>query len=227
MRRPVRYLIVLSLFLGGLSSRAGVVGSKHDLSTAGDPYSNQVCVFCHTPHSANASAGPLWNRFVDQTKTFQLYGSPTMNTTPGQPANTSSMLCLGCHDGVIGISLVGAYSGSDKHDLVNAPGPGGIPDTSSWPNCESCHPEMYGKPPVKWLGLDLRDEHPVNVTYPTAAQDPQFNLPPDLTNGWTHIRLYAGKIQCASCHNPHDPSNGAFLRMSNIGSQLCVTCHKK
>jgi predicted CXXCH cytochrome family protein len=204
-----------------------VVGSKHDLSTASDPYSNQVCVFCHTPHTANTAAGPLWNRFVDQTKSFQIYGSAMLDTTPEQPANTNSMLCLGCHDGTLAYVVVGAWTGSDKHDLINAPGPGGIPDTSSWPNCERCHAEMYGKPAVQWTGVDLRDDHPINMVYPTAAQDPQFNLPPDLARGWQNAPLFNGRVQCASCHNPHDPTNGAFLRMSNVGSALCVTCHRK
>lgn len=220
--------VILLICLVALGAQAGVVGSKHDLSDASvDPYSNQVCAFCHTPHSANVAAGPLWNRFVDQSKTFQLYSSATMDTAPAQPANTNSMLCLGCHDGTLGSAVVGAYTGSDKHDLVNAPGPGGIPDRSSYPNCERCHPDIYGKPPVQWIGLDLRDDHPINMTYPTAAQDAMFNLPPDLSRGWTNVKLFGGMVQCASCHNPHDPTYGAFLRVSNVGSALCVTCHKK
>ena len=209
------------------SMRAAVQGSKHDLSSTGDPYSTQVCAFCHTPHSANVSAGPLWNRFVDQNKPFQTYMSPTMATVPEPPAQTNSMLCLGCHDGTLGTAVVGNYSGSDKHDLVNAPGPGGIPDTTSWPNCERCHPEMYGQAPVNWIGADLRDDHPINMTYPTAAQNPRFKLPADVIRGWSNVPLYAGRVQCATCHDPHDPSNGAFLRVANVGSALCVTCHLK
>lgn len=37
-----------------------IVGSGHDLST---PQTDEVCVFCHTPHLANPTAqGPLWKR---------------------------------------------------------------------------------------------------------------------------------------------------------------------
>lgn len=221
-------VVLLGLLFVVASTRGGVVGSQHDLSSTDvDPYSGQVCVFCHTPHNANVAAGPLWNRFVDQSKVFQLYGSATMKTTPAQPAGTNSMLCLGCHDGTLGRAVVGMYSGSDKHDLVNAPGPGGIPDMTSYPNCQRCHPDIYGGDPVNWIGTNLSDDHPINMIYPTAAQNPQFNLPPDLAGGWRNLPLYAGRVQCATCHDPHDPSRGSFLRISNAGSALCITCHLK
>jgi len=33
-------------------------------------------------------------------------------------------------------------------------------------------------------------------------------------------------VECSSCHNPHS-SNPLFLRVSNQGSRLCLTCHNK
>ncbi len=229
-------MTVRSVFLGTLLAllalplaAAPVRGSKHDLSSPWD-YSDQVCAFCHTPHSSNRLGtikAPLWNRFVDQTKVYVPYASSTLNTAPGDVTQSVSLLCLGCHDGTLGTAIVGAYSGSDKHDLVNAPGPGGIPDTTSWPNCERCHPEYYGEPAVQWIGTDLRKSHPIAMTYPTAAQDPKFNLPPDLTTGWTDVKLWSGKVECPTCHEPHDPSHVPFLRKSNVASALCLTCHRK
>ncbi len=49
------------------------------------------------------------------------------------------------------------------------------------------------------------------------------------------VRVYDGKVECASCHDPHGvPSGGAgstfkptFLRVANTGSALCLTCHTK
>ena len=38
---------------------------------------------------------------------------------------------------------------------------------------------------------------------------------------------YQPSVECASCHNVHDPSNGTFLRMSNASSALCLACHNK
>lgn len=206
-----------------------VVGSRHDLST---PYTPQVCEFCHTPHNANTNlAGmPLWNR-AETTQTFQLYGSPTMDTTVSQP-RVPSRLCLSCHDGVNAYTMVDGYSVSTKHDLV-MPLVGGKPDMTSYPNCERCHTDIYGGGRrTLVLGTDLRNDHPMSMPYPTAAQDPDFNRPPDAAGGWggkspNDVKLYGGFVECGSCHNVHDPSLVPFLRKANSGSLLCLTCHKK
>ncbi len=207
---------------------ASVVGSKHDISSPGMGYSDQVCAFCHTPHWANRTLdAPLWNRFLDRSKVFTVYQSATMDTVPGSPTNTNSMLCLGCHDGTIGYAVVNGVTGSDKHDLVNAPGPGGIPDTTSYPNCRRCHGPIYGDPPPNWQGLNLSNDHPIAMTYPTPLQDPAFNTPPDPQTGWINVRLYEGRVECPTCHAVHDPGTPPFMRMPNTGSQLCLMCHIK
>lgn len=234
---PFRRLGLCSLLAAGMAggmslsaprhAAAGIAGSKHDLSTPFG-YSDQVCAFCHTPHSVNTAVpAPLWNRFVDGTKVFAVYQSATMDTIPSQPHGTLSGVCLGCHDGTLGSAVVNGYSGSDKHDLVNAPGPGGVPDLSSEPNCQRCHGEFYGGPPADWQGTDLSNDHPITVVYPTTAQDPKFHPPPDPGNGWDDVKLYAGKIECPTCHSVHDPFIVPFLRRSNDGSGLCLTCHVK
>lgn len=233
-RRPARLHLacgaaaLLVTFLALRLSAGTVGGSKHDISTPGGGYSDQVCAFCHTPHFANRVVNaPLWNRFVDQSKTFVRYSSTTMNTVPGDPNLTISVLCLGCHDGTLGTAVVGGITGSDKHDLVNAPGPGGMPDTSSWPDCRRCHGPIYGDPPPPWLGTNLSKDHPIAMTYPTAVQDPKFKTPPDLSRGWSDVRLWEGKVECPTCHNAHDPAFAPFLRKGNDASRLCLTCHEK
>lgn len=35
------------------------------------------------------------------------------------------------------------------------------------------------------------------------------------------------RVECATCHEPHNPSNGTFLRVQNTSSNLCTTCHNK
>ena len=65
-----------ALMAAGLGHAQGIAGSKHDLSTNYDPISNQVCMYCHTPHHANSSLSdinaPLWNRAIDRTKVHVL-----------------------------------------------------------------------------------------------------------------------------------------------------------
>ena len=213
------------------TARAGsVVGSRHDLSTGG---TTQVCEFCHTPHyaSTNLPGTPLWNR-AETTQMFTLYGSPTMNTSVAQP-NVISRLCLSCHDGVNAYTMVNGASVSTKHDLVKPPGHP-PPDTTSDANCERCHSNFYsGRRRTLVLGTNLANDHPISMLYPTALQDPDFHAPPNTGTGWGgssqyDVKLFAGSVECGSCHNVHDPGTGLkFLRKENAGSVLCLTCHKK
>ncbi len=72
---------------------------------------------------------------------------------------------------------------------------------------------------------DLSDDHPVSVTYDNVA-DTGLNDPSTFAN----VVLFASKVQCASCHNPHDYSLGPsqpFLRTTNDASALCQECHAK
>ncbi|MGE5094356.1 MAG: cytochrome c3 family protein [Betaproteobacteria bacterium] len=225
----LRGLLLVTLLFGAReAAAASVVGSRHDLSTAGTP---EVCEFCHTPHHSNTNqAGfPLWNR-AETTQTFALYGSPTMDSLPMQP-RTLSRLCMSCHDGVSASTMVNGFSVNTKHDLVMPPD-GHRPDMTSQPNCERCHADLYGGTRKLVLGTNLSNDHPVSMAYPTAAQDPLFNAPPDAANGWGgrsqgDVKLFGGYVECGSCHNVHDPAGGSFLRKSNAGSRLCLTCHKK
>ncbi|MBN1447336.1 MAG: hypothetical protein JXA28_05345, partial [Bacteroidetes bacterium] len=34
-------------------------------------------------------------------------------------------------------------------------------------------------------------------------------------------------VECSSCHDPHDDTNGNLLRVSNTSSTLCLGCHNK
>jgi len=65
------------------------------------------------------------------------------------------------------------------------------------------------------------------MSYPTPAQDAAFHTPPDPINGWPNVKLFAGKVECPTCHAVHDPGIQPFMRTSNAGSQLCLTCHSK
>jgi hypothetical protein len=130
------------------------------------------------------------------------------------------------------------------------------------PSCMICHAPgtFIGKKATDFMaaaiGTDLRNDHPVGVTFPASTgSGTDWNTPATrLVNGQTikffddtpngrldknEIRLYDSgngpSVECASCHDPHGvPSAGAsstffptFMRKSNIGSALCMTCHAK
>lgn len=217
-----RLLALVAMLMFSTAPHAGsVVGSKHDLSTAS---ATQVCKFCHAPHNTNTNAAiagaPLWNR-AETTQTFTLYGSATMNVAVEQP-RAATRLCLSCHDGVSASTVVHGTSVSTKHALVDGAGAG---------NCGGCHGRSAVKPTLK-IGTNLNNDHPVSMPYPTPARDPAFNTPTDAQKGWGgasggEVKLYGGFVECGSCHNVHNPDTVPFLRKSNTGSALCLTCHRK
>jgi predicted CXXCH cytochrome family protein len=217
----ISVILVILLNASGVFS-ASVVGSKHDLTstTGASAYkttgTNQVCVFCHTPHFSSAAA-PLWNRTASAAS-YQMYNSSvsaTMDMTVAANPQGVSAVCLSCHDGTVAFD-----------SLLNKPGSGsGAPSGWSWNAAGNTM--ISAMSPSTMLGSDLRNDHPISVTY-DASRDPAFVAPVNGTvNG---LPLYgAGKnqVECASCHNVHDNANAPFLRVSNGGSALCLKCHIK
>lgn len=212
-----------------------IVGSKHDLSVRANPESSSVCMYCHTPHNANNTLGtanvPLWNRFVDQKKVYTVFTSPTMSSVPGSPSQSMSAVCLGCHDGSVGFATVHQSYGSDKMHLLNVHA-----GAQAGGRCGACHPDWTSNPDTADystirdainLGTNLSRMHPVSMPYPTTAQDPAFNRPPDGAKGWSDVKLYSGKVECGSCHQPHDPGITPFLRRTADAGELCLVCHIK
>lgn len=167
-----------TLVLFSSTVNAQVAGSAHDLSTDGGSQTNEVCVYCHTPHGADTSAVvPLWNKTLP-TSTYQRYSDLNTSTLDGTEAavGSVSLACLSCHDG-----------SQAMDNVINAPGRNGYNAGGAPIGTVGA---MTGSP-VPMLGTDLRDDHPISIQYagggPTAADldglyggtlgDPDFNPP--------------------------------------------------
>jgi predicted CXXCH cytochrome family protein len=71
---------------------------------------------------------------------------------------------------------------------------------------------------------DLSRNHPIGVRYPTRERTYQ---PVSRVTASDRVRLFDGKVECTSCHDPHDRYDLPYmLVMPNNQSQLCYTCHK-
>lgn len=64
------------------------------------------------------------------------------------------------------------------------------------------------------VGNDLTNDHPVGVTYLVTANNYIA----------TTLPLYAGRVECASCHDVHGLSGSNFLRDTG---DICARCHIK
>jgi len=73
---------------------------------------------------------------------------------------------------------------------------------------------------------NFSDGHPVSLPYEPGSGESEMALE-SLDRLPEQVRLDArGKIQCTTCHDPHDDTNGNFLVMENSDKTLCAACHK-
>lgn len=184
--------------------------SKHNLAAsgtgklragfaAGDAATDEMCVFCHTPHSA-AGQTALWNRHDPQV-VYVPYRSSTSKAVIGQPTG-ASRLCLSCHDGTVAMGTV--KNRSRPIALRGA--------VTVLPKGRSN------------LGTDLTDDHPISFKYSASLAARSGELLPPPHNGPVHLDAN-GEMQCTTCHDPHQNNFGKFLVVDNAASGLCVTCH--
>ena len=72
-------------------------------------------------------------------------------------------------------------------------------------------------------GSGLRS-HPIGIEYPD--NDAKYRPAAAVTAGG-RVKLPGGRVQCTSCHDPHNGGgHEKFLISSNQRSRLCLTCHR-
>ena len=170
---------VVSLLLESFAANAQIQGSQHDLTPAGSSQgagaTDQVCVFCHTPHGADVNAPvPLWNKVLNTALSYTRYSSlatPTFDSLEA-PVGSVSLACLSCHDGTQAMDVV-----------INSPGSGGYNPAGSSIGGVGI---MTGAP-VPMLGTDLSNDHPISMQYGGGGLTDGNSgtggpVPPDLLN---------------------------------------------
>lgn len=202
--KRVLILAAAVLLISGTGFAQGISGSGHDFSTASGTWNSngEICQPCHTPHNGDMSfaGAPLWDHEVT-VASFTLYtGTTTGSTFDATPGQPAgvSKLCLSCHDGTVALDSFGGTTGS-----TNISG-------------------------SALVGTDLSNDHPVSFLYDTALAGTDGGLHDPATTPAAANLLFAGNLECGSCHDVH---NGAgisnLLVMSNAASALCLTCHDK
>lgn len=201
----------------------GIAGSPHDFNLETWNTRAEICRVCHVPHDHNRATqrytnGLLWNHEVT-AQSFTVYDnawSSSIDGATGQPDGTAK-LCLGCHDGTIGIDTFDNVTGNTVFIGDYNPGyqvPGAI------------------------TGTDLHGTHPLSITYDSTL-DTNLNdetITAMGTSGMIEDVLDSGKVQCSSCHDVHDQDAVAGTHLLRVGqttavggtaSGLCLTCHIK
>jgi predicted CXXCH cytochrome family protein len=67
-------------------------------------------------------------------------------------------------------------------------------------------------------------QHPVAIKYDDAGTNTALvALATVKSKGFKFYGASSDTLECATCHDPHDDTNGDFLRASK--TTLCQTCH--
>ena len=189
----------------GAAGRTSIVGSPHDLSATGPGKihaleEGQVCIFCHAPHNSTGQQ-PLWNRHMPPTH-YRIYESSTTDARIDQPSGPSKM-CLSCHDGSLALGLL-----------------------ASKPNEVVVMSRRTIGPGPSDLTMDLSDDDPIGFRYDLAlaARDHQVSNP-DLISKELPLGKHS-EMHCTTCHDPHNNHLGNFLRITDVRSAICLSCHR-
>ncbi len=241
-------LIIMLWFTPVFSQGPGnlTAPNRHNLSaTSGNPIravsETQICVFCHTPHRALTET-PLWNKSLSTaqyTVSVKPGSTGTQLSSPLNPPDGDSKLCLSCHDGTIPLGNVLNLGGQPTtismtqqslpswtdlsgHHLVSIEYNSALAADKA-AQCGSVQYRLVDPPPQQPYLQRTRNIYDPNCQDPLGCSDP---------NNW-HMG-----VQCTSCHDAHyDPDpvgrTTAFLRQGIRGSwtsrnytdPLCLTCH--
>jgi len=233
-----RYIFPIALFMliampsspvFAFGNGLGTKNSPHDFAVQPWNGRQEICRVCHVPHDHSQAAqrylnGLLWNHAVS-TATYTMYDnawSSSLTGTQSSQPDGHSKLCLGCHDGSVGIDTFDKYAGGgifidDFNPLFKIPGF------------------------TAGANLDLRGTHPISIAFPSGETGDGKNFTDPAAAIWNSGDTVAstldhGKVQCSTCHDVHDQESLAGTRLlraaqtvneGGVASGLCLTCHVK
>jgi hypothetical protein len=244
--RIAAILIVLVVLIGydfseGAGKKISEIGNKHNFSYSntssnyraiptdeipGFSRSNQICVFCHTPHRSSGE-GPLWNRQASSVSFFKHFSSASLTIDDpsvkgaseyGQP-NGSTRLCLSCHDGVTALgALFTTPLTAETYQVHFLDVKRGV----SGPNVHLPY-QTYSS------------HHPVSFKYNLAVRNILTSPPYNKTEYWfspangVKLDRYE-RMQCTTCHDPHqdkseNPDPLTPFWTAKTYAEVCKSCH--
>lgn len=234
----VGWLSVLLLCLAQAVSAADIRVTPHNLAQQGRGVdAEEVCVFCHTPQLPkeveNAVGGPTvqpaWQPSLDNGHAFIMFDDIGRKQFGKAAVGSQSIACLSCHDSNQAFQVTASQM---DH-------PFGIPYRGfarSW--------DRTGKD--ESATKDGASRSARFLTYLDEFRRPSRGVVENRSIWWvsasgvsavrtrSDLPLYARQgdsgeipyVECSSCHDPHI-ARPLFLRVSNEGSKLCLTCHDK
>lgn len=223
--KAIRCALALVAFLAvadawGLMKEGAVHNFNDGLGNDGWYSRDNSCAACHIPlEKPEEEAKPRWDpEYAYQV--FPLYSSGDLKKRHADMSSTT-LMCMGCHDGSIAPEYVMENAMSPSWFKRNHPV--GIKYdrnllASKYDQLLHLKKKEEMEPsgdPVKdfliWAA-DLPDTYPRDVAFSRLKPPGEVTLP-----------LYKGRIECTTCHDPHQ-SNHNLLRGDTL-NWPCGECH--
>jgi predicted CXXCH cytochrome family protein len=211
----MKKLITVCLLLASGNAFAAIDGSAHDFvgdaswGAGNSGGATEICAYCHTPHSANTNAKPLWNKSTLTTTSYTAYGTTIAGTaiSNGGTQSGATQLCLGCHDGSVAPGTV-----------ANPPNVTGWTDNAT----------VMTSSNSAFQDNNFANDHPVGFDFsanPAAAGIQYADVSAAELAGYP---MEGNNMTCATCHNVHAATGvETLLVTTNENSAMCQDCHGK
>lgn len=263
MKRVFVYFLAVLPLSWMLAARADILDTKHNLTEKSSGQSSvsseerkrlarEVCVFCHTPGSAEDEAGgggdvlhaekgatPQWQRSVEVALSFELFDDIGRMGTDGsaQPVGSVSVACMSCHDSV---QAFGVVQGSSSDHPFGVPYRGLFRFSDAGSQFRDRLMASSGDIPARMAGY-TRDESEFRPARSAVINKRQVWWAAVTDSGQktkSDLPLYPRRlsgaggyeqvpfVECTTCHDPHS-DRPVFLRTDNEQSKVCMTCHIK
>ncbi len=161
------------------------------------------------------AGAPLWNR-NNSPASYVMYPADKLSGAIAGSPNEESLICLSCHDGALALN-----------SMANPPGDGtaALPAMTGGDATRLNADGTLAATGYTYIGSDLTDDHPVSVAFDGTGHGWQALVDIEASR----VKLFGddNTVECASCHYAHGNTRGSFLRMSNAGSALCLSCHDR
>jgi predicted CXXCH cytochrome family protein len=188
----------------GLSRRSsadimpGFTNSAHDFFGPDAPMAVR-CAPCHATEPPEAVEFQ-WDPRAETVRRFDSGAGRGAAPRPRYQLADSTRQCLSCHDGTLASEIIGG--GDDA--------------------------ELFALGAV----VNPRRDHPVGVVYPQSGRTGEGRrreyVPIGRLEAEGRIKLPAGRVECISCHDPHNAFGQQYMLVkSDRRSALCLSCHIK
>lgn len=208
-----------------------VLASPHNFFVRSEfPIGSRVCYGCHAegpgraaasstaavspaaPPDGSASSAPAVQPDAQPAPPPPLWQRGAKGYAVSLATGGSSTACLGCHDGVLAQEV--HRMGEPDHPVFDHPYNVVYPRRANGrfvPERPTVNQYRY------WSIADLHNGDLVLPTGPTSTMV--------TTDGPGAVRTSEGRVQCDSCHDPHNNGSAPFLRAP--AQDLCLVCHDR